>query len=910
VRRRKFLSTVTAALLSTGVARNRDAGMVQRARAASTVPAIRYASSSSLVDANYDPLTNDTYVAVWAEDTATNVDDDGDGYATNYPDETPIPVVASDGSVVGMGSMLVEDGMNWQRGNEEFLLNVWDTHAGNGTVLWDEGHSQYYTLSKFSTFEAYAENNGYTVTATRSLKQDLQSAAAAVITSPSSSFSNGELNALADFVANGGALFLHDQSDYSNYDETANLNDIPGRLNLAFRFNDDSVNDRIQNDGEEYKPVADMFNDNFPYFADREGLGLDPTKTYTTTVNDVLDGDTVKVDLEGTAESIRILGMDTPEKASNSQYERIQEWEGIEDTTYLENRAAEATTYATDRLADATVDVFFDENEPVRDAFGRVLGYIRYDATGDGTRNTLYNREIVADGYARVYDSGFRKHDEILSAETDARANGRNVWAESDPENSSEIRDRAVDDVFLPVGSSVRSTTGGAPDSAVPVYAETEASQELDGGHAYSGDIPLVGLDQPNRVAVFGSPLIDESYEKSEGYAVDTSTFENFVFLTNVVDTLAGRSGDVLVDGGHGQFNTNYALSAEDVAYYLRYLEGQGIGLQGMNGITSGNLSGARALLITAPRQAYTSSELDALGSFVDNGGAVVLLNSGRPLPAARDNLNTVASALGTDLRVNEDLVTDGTNNVNSDSEVPTTTNFDRSFDLFDAFTSDSGSPPSVDIKTIHEDGNTLNDEYVVFENGGSTSIDMTDWFVEDLAGHRYTFSSFTLDAGATVTLRTGSGTDSSSDIYWGRGSSVWNNDGDTGTLYDDTGATQDEYSYPTGSSSGDLAVKTVHADAAGNDSDNLNDEYVIFENTGSGSLDLTDYQVTDEAGKTYTFPSFTLEAGATVTLYTGSGTDSSTDLYWAYGSPVWNNSGDTVYVEDAGGSQVLKYPY
>jgi competence protein ComEC len=54
----------------------------------------------------------------------------------------------------------------------------------------------------------------------------------------------------------------------------------------------------------------------------------------------------------------------------------------------------------------------------------------------------------------------------------------------------------------------------------------------------------------------------------------------------------------------------------------------------------------------------------------------------------------------------------------------------------------------------------------------------------------------------------------------------------------------------------------------------------------------------------------FSLDPGATVTLHIRSGTDSSTDLYWGSASPIWNNSGDTVIVEDGSGSTVLEYPY
>lgn len=37
--------------------------------------------------------------------------------------------------------------------------------------------------------------------------------------------------------------------------------------------------------------------------------------------------------------------------------------------------------------------------------------------------------------------------------------------------------------------------------------------------------------------------------------------------------------------------------------------------------------------------------------------------------------------------------------------------------------------------------------------------------------------------AGATVTVHTGTGTNTATDLYWGLDSSVWNNDGDTATV-------------------------------------------------------------------------------------------------------------------------------
>ena len=108
----------------------------------------------------------------------------------------------------------------------------------------------------------------------------------------------------------------------------------------------------------------------------------------------------------------------------------------------------------------------------------------------------------------------------------------------------------------------------------------------------------------------------------------------------------------------------------------------------------------------------------------------------------------------------------------------------------------------------------------------------------------------------------------------------------------------------------GELVVETIHADAAGDDRENLNDEYVTFRNAGDGPLDVGGWSLRDEAEKTYTFPELTVPAGGTVTVYTGSGTDTETELYWGADGPVWNNAGDTVIVTNAAGERVITEEY
>lgn len=109
----------------------------------------------------------------------------------------------------------------------------------------------------------------------------------------------------------------------------------------------------------------------------------------------------------------------------------------------------------------------------------------------------------------------------------------------------------------------------------------------------------------------------------------------------------------------------------------------------------------------------------------------------------------------------------------------------------------------------------------------------------------------------------------------------------------------------------GDLAITRIHEDAAGNDHENLNDEYIVFKNTGGGTLDISGWTVEDEADHTYVVPSgVAVGSGATITLYTGSGTDTKTELYWGSGRAIWNNGGDTIFVYDDSGTLQLDWSY
>lgn len=102
------------------------------------------------------------------------------------------------------------------------------------------------------------------------------------------------------------------------------------------------------------------------------------------------------------------------------------------------------------------------------------------------------------------------------------------------------------------------------------------------------------------------------------------------------------------------------------------------------------------------------------------------------------------------------------------------------------------------------------------------------------------------------------------------------------------------------------VQILKVKYDSTGSDNGSnasLNDEWVMLKNTSSTSRVLTGWTVKDKTGYTFTFPTFTLKAGATVTVRTGKGSATSTQRYYNRTWYVWNNTGDTAYLRSKAGT-------
>lgn len=90
------------------------------------------------------------------------------------------------------------------------------------------------------------------------------------------------------------------------------------------------------------------------------------------------------------------------------------------------------------------------------------------------------------------------------------------------------------------------------------------------------------------------------------------------------------------------------------------------------------------------------------------------------------------------------------------------------------------------------------------------------------------------------------------------------------------------------------LAIRSI------TDAGNLATEKITIVNLG-GVADLAGWTLLDSQGNVYTFPALSLFQGGAVSIHTGLGRDTVTDLYWGQGGPMWQ-SGETATLEDSEG--------
>lgn len=137
----------------------------------------------------------------------------------------------------------------------------------------------------------------------------------------------------------------------------------------------------------------------------------DPLPSDSATVVSIIDGDTVVIDLAGTDERVRLIGIDTPETHHPSRP--------------VECFGPEATERITELVPPGT-SVTLERDDELRDIYGRLLAYIYRSDDG-----LFVNEVLVLEGYATtlVIPPNTAHSPALATAERTARGNEAGLWS-------------------------------------------------------------------------------------------------------------------------------------------------------------------------------------------------------------------------------------------------------------------------------------------------------------------------------------------------------------------------------------------------------------------------------------------------------------------------------------------------
>lgn len=126
------------------------------------------------------------------------------------------------------------------------------------------------------------------------------------------------------------------------------------------------------------------------------------------------DGDTIKIDMAGKTETVRFIGVDTPE--THDPRKAVQCY------------GVKASEFTRNLIGDNRVRLESDPQNTNRDRYNRLL---RYVFLPDGT---LVNAEIIKQGYGFAYTSfPFSKLDEFRDFQNVASSQNIGLWSACSP---------------------------------------------------------------------------------------------------------------------------------------------------------------------------------------------------------------------------------------------------------------------------------------------------------------------------------------------------------------------------------------------------------------------------------------------------------------------------------------------
>jgi endonuclease YncB( thermonuclease family) len=128
-------------------------------------------------------------------------------------------------------------------------------------------------------------------------------------------------------------------------------------------------------------------------------------------ITGVVDGDTVKVNINGTVETLRLIGLDTPET--------------VDPRKPVQCFGKEASNKAKELLIGKKVRIEKDPTQGEKDKYNRTLAYIYLES------GIFYNKYMIEQGYAHeyTYNTPYKYQAEFKQAQKTAEANKVGLWS-------------------------------------------------------------------------------------------------------------------------------------------------------------------------------------------------------------------------------------------------------------------------------------------------------------------------------------------------------------------------------------------------------------------------------------------------------------------------------------------------
>jgi len=131
-------------------------------------------------------------------------------------------------------------------------------------------------------------------------------------------------------------------------------------------------------------------------------------------IDHFVDGDTISVNMNGKKETIRMIGIDTPETHKPN--------------TPVQCYGPAAAAYTKTIIGDTKVRLQSDPQSTDRDRYDRLLRYVYLP---DGR---LVQKELIQNGYAFAYTQfPFTKSDEFVQAQESAKTGNKGLWGNCNP---------------------------------------------------------------------------------------------------------------------------------------------------------------------------------------------------------------------------------------------------------------------------------------------------------------------------------------------------------------------------------------------------------------------------------------------------------------------------------------------